>query len=164
MIHRLAELPKPPLTNAEFMTDFDDKYHADIMLARGLKTVLPQITEYLGMDDSRDVLKEPTLDTQNEDKETSNDNRNVNKELVDDSRDVLKEPTLDTQNEDKETSDDNRNVNKELVDDSRHVLKDRAPRTTKQGHAIEVTPITSGLTPRTSPSTLPALEALVQAT
>jgi len=57
------------------------------------------------------------------------------------------------------------------VDDSRHVLKDRAPRTIKWGDNIEVTPIASGPAPQhrgpnpqASSSTLPALEALVQAT
>ena len=81
----LAKLAKTPLTNAEFMTDFDVKYRADITLARGLKAVLPQLTEYLGMDDSQNVLKEPTHDTRNVDKELRDDNRDVNKELVDDS-------------------------------------------------------------------------------
>jgi len=52
MIQRLAKLPKPPLIHTEFMTDFNVKYRADITLARGLEAVLPQITEYLGMDDS----------------------------------------------------------------------------------------------------------------
>jgi len=64
----------------------------------------------------------------------------------------------------KELSDDNRNVNKNLVDDSRHVLKDWAPETIEWGHNIEVTTMGSGSTPRTLPSTLPALEALTQMT
>jgi len=85
MIQRLAKLPKPPLTSDEFMTDFDVQYRLDVMLARGIKAVLPQITEYLGMDDSRDVPKEPTHDTRNVVKEPSDDNRDINKELVDNS-------------------------------------------------------------------------------
>jgi len=32
MIHRLAKLAKPPLTNTECMMDFDVKYLADITL------------------------------------------------------------------------------------------------------------------------------------
>ena len=54
-------------------------------LNRGLEAVLPQITEYLDMDDSRDVLKEPTHDTRNVEKELGDDNRDVDKEEVDDS-------------------------------------------------------------------------------
>src|SRR5882757_2263980 len=84
-------MPEPPLSNAEFMMDFDVRYRADVTLKRGLKAVLPQITEYLGMDDSRDVLKEPTHDTRNVDKELGDDNRDVEKEVVDDSRNVLKD-------------------------------------------------------------------------
>src|SRR5712672_668216 len=64
---------------------------------------------------------------------------------------------------------------KELRDDSRHVLKELAPRMIKWGNNIEVIPITSGPAPQHSGpssqcqetphvSTLPALEALVQAT
>jgi len=83
---------------------------------------------------------------------------------MDDSRDILKEPTHDTQNVDKELSDDNQNIDKNLVDDSRDVQKDRAPKAIERGHAIKVTSIGSGSTLRTSESTLPALEALVQAT
>jgi len=71
----------------------------------------------------------------------------------------------------KQLSDDNRDVDKEEVDDSRHVLKDRAPRTINWGDNIEVVPIASGPAPQhsgpnpqASSSTLPALEALVQAT
>jgi len=131
MMKRLAKRTEPPQSPADFMTNFDDRYRADVTLARGLTAVLPQILEYLGMDDSQDVLKEPTHDT-----------RNV----------------------DKESSDDNRDVDKKLVDDSRHVLKNREPRMIDWGHAIEAIPIGSGSTPRTSPSTLPALEALIQAT
>ena len=67
------------------MTDFNIRYRAHITLARGLKAVLPQLTEYLDMDDSRNVLKELTHDT-----------RNVDKELGDDSRNIIKEPTHDT--------------------------------------------------------------------
>jgi len=81
----------PPSHPLEFMTDFDIKYHASLTLVRGLKAVLPQITEYLDMDDSRNVLKEPTHDTQHVDKELSDDNQNINKELVDDSRHILKD-------------------------------------------------------------------------
>jgi len=131
MILRLAKLPKAPLTSDEFMTDFDVQYRTDITLARGIKAVLPQIMEYLGMDDSQNVPKELTHDT-----------RNMAKEL----------------------SDDNRDIDKDLVDDSRHVLKDRAPRMVEWGYNIKVVPIGSGSTPRTTPSTLPALEALVQMT
>ena len=78
-------MPKPPLSNTEFMTDFDVRYRADVTLKRGLKAVLPQITEYLGMDDSRDVLKEPTHDTRDVDKQMSDDNQDVDKEVVDNS-------------------------------------------------------------------------------
>src|SRR5712671_2636826 len=84
-------------------------------------------------------------------------------DFMDDSRNVLKELTHET-----------RDVAKELRDDSRHVLKDLAPRTIEWGSNIEVTPIESGPTPQysrassqrqeTHMSTLPALEALVQAT
>jgi len=141
MITKLARMSEPPTSPADFMTDFEVRYCVDITLARGLRAVLPQITEYLDMDDSRNVLKEPTHDT----------------------RDVVKQ-----------RSDDNRDVEKEEVDDSRHVLKDRAPRTIDWGNNIEVFPVASGSTPQysgpgpqqpeTSPSVLPALEALVQAT
>jgi len=82
---------------------------------------------------------------------------------MDDSRNVLKELTHET-----------RDVAKELRDDSRHVLKDLAPRTIEWGNNIEVVPIESGPAPQHSgpssqrqeahTSTLPALEALVQAT
>src|SRR5712671_1273105 len=71
-------------------------------------------------------------------------------------------------------SDDNRNVDKEVVDNSRHVLKDQAPSTVEWGTNIEVIPLASGPAlqhsgpssqcQETSPSVLPALEALVQAT
>jgi len=134
-------MTEPPRTTADYMTDFDIQYRVDVTLARGLKAVLPQIEEYLDTDDSRDVLKEQTHDT----------------------RDVAKQ-----------LSDDNRNVDKERVDDSRHVLKDRAPRTINWGDNIEIVPIASGSPPRhsgpnpqqpeASSSTLPALEALAQAT
>src|SRR5712672_2104504 len=78
--------------------------------------------------------------------------------FMDDSRNVLKELTHET-----------RDVAKELRDDSRHVLKDLAPRTIEWGNNIEIVPIASGPTPQysgpsTHTSTLPALEALVQAT
>src|SRR5712672_1387719 len=85
-------------------------------------------------------------------------------EYLDYSRNVLKELTHET-----------RNVAKELRDDSRHVLKELAPRTIEWGNNIEVIPIASGSAPQHSGpssqrqetphvSTLPALEALVQAT
>jgi len=74
MLHQLAKMTEPPLSNADFMTDFDVRYRADVTLKRGLAIVLPQITEYLGMDDSRDVLKEPTHDTRDVDKQMSDDN------------------------------------------------------------------------------------------
>src|SRR5712671_5492080 len=83
---------------------------------------------------------------------------------TDDSRDVLKEQTHDTRNVTKEPSDDNRDIDKELVDNSRHVLKNKASRTIEWGENIEIVPIGSNPTPRTTPSTLPALEALVQMT
>src|SRR5712672_736448 len=78
--------------------------------------------------------------------------------FTDDSRNILKELTHKT-----------RNVAKELRDDSQHVLKDLAPRTIEWGDNIEVTPIATGPVPQYSapsphPSTLPALEALAQAT
>jgi len=34
------------------MTDFDVRYRVDVTLTRGLEAVLPQIEEYLDMDDS----------------------------------------------------------------------------------------------------------------
>jgi len=67
-------MPKPPLSNTDFMTDFDVRYRTDITLGRGLRAVLPQIAEYLDMDNSRDVLKELTHDTRNVDKELGDDN------------------------------------------------------------------------------------------
>jgi len=63
MIKRLAKRTEPPQSPADFMTDFNVRYHMDITLARELTAVLPQIVEYLHMDDSRNVLKEPTHDT-----------------------------------------------------------------------------------------------------
>jgi len=83
---------------------------------------------------------------------------------TDDSRDVLKEQTHDTRNVDKELGDDNRDVDKEGVDDSRNVLKNKATRTIEWGENIEVAPIGSNPTPRTTPSILPALETLAQMT
>ena len=74
MIARLTKMPGPPSNPADFMTDFDAQYRVDVTLARGLAAVLPQITEYLDMDDSRDVLKEPTHNTRNVDKELGDDN------------------------------------------------------------------------------------------
>jgi len=52
MLTRLTKMPKPPLSSADFMTDFDIRYRTDVTLTRGLKAVLPQIVEYLDMDDS----------------------------------------------------------------------------------------------------------------
>jgi len=140
MIRRLTLMTEPPKQESDFMTDFDVRYRADVTLTRGLTMILPQIAKYLEADDSRDVLKEPTHDT----------------------RDVAKE-----------LGDDNRDVDKEEVDDSRNVLKDRATKTLEWGSNIEVTSIESGpapqhsginTIPRTSPTTLPALETLVRAT
>ena len=131
MVKRLTTMTEPPLHKSDFMTDFEVRYQLDKTLTKGLEIVLPQIREYLEMDDSRDVLKEPTHDT-----------RNVDKELSDDSQDV----------------------NKDTVDDSRNVLKDWAPETIEWGYSIEAILIATGLTLRTSPSVLPALEALAQAT
>jgi len=123
-------MPNPPKNLADFMMEKDIRYQLDMKLTEGLRAVLPQLAEYLSMDDSRDVLKEQTHKT--------------------------------------------RNVAKELRDDSRHVLKDLAPRTTNWGNDLEVVPIASGPAPQhsgpssqcqgTPISTLPALEALVQAT
>src|SRR5712671_6422651 len=90
LIARLVKMTKPPHHAADYMTDFDIRYRVDVTLNRGLKMVLPQIEEYLDMDDSRDVLKEPTHDTRDVTKEPSDDNRDIDKELVDDSRHVLK--------------------------------------------------------------------------
>src|SRR5712672_2476426 len=78
--------------------------------------------------------------------------------FMDDSRNVLKELTHET-----------RNVVKERRDDSRDVLKDLAPRTIEWGNNIQVVPVATGPEPQYSApsphvSTLPALEALVQAT
>src|SRR5882757_9969027 len=91
LIARLVKMTEPPRHAADYMTDFDVQYRVDVTLARGLKAVLPQLEEYLDMDDSRDVLKEPTHDTRDVDKELGDDNRDVNKEEVDDSRNVLKD-------------------------------------------------------------------------
>ena len=63
LIRKLTAMTAPPLHPLEFMTDFDVKYRANVTLARGLETVLPQLTEYLDTDDSRNILKEPTHDT-----------------------------------------------------------------------------------------------------
>jgi len=73
MISKLTKMSRPPLNSADFMTDFDVWYRVDITLARGLAAVLPQISEYLDTDDSRDVLKELTHDTRNVDKESGDD-------------------------------------------------------------------------------------------
>jgi len=78
-------MTEPPNSPADYMTDFDTRYRVDVTLARGLKAVLPQIEEYMDMDDSRDVPKEQTHDTRNVDKELGDDNRNIDKEEVDDS-------------------------------------------------------------------------------
>ena len=83
-------MTEPPRNTADYMMDFDIRYRVDVTLARGLKAVLPQLEEYLDMDDSRDVLKEQTHDTRNVAKQLSDDNRDVDKEEVDDSRHVLK--------------------------------------------------------------------------
>src|SRR5712671_2099506 len=84
-------MTEPPRHTTDYMTDFNVQYRVDVTLARGLKAVLPQLEEYLDMDDSRDVLKEQTHDTRNVDKELGDDNRDVDKEEVDDSRNVLKD-------------------------------------------------------------------------
>src|SRR5712671_1436206 len=131
LIARLVKMTEPPRHPSDYMTDFDVQYRVDVTLGRGLTAVLPQLEEYLDMDDSRDVPKELTHDT----------------------RDVAKEP-----------SDDNRNIDKQLVDDNQHVLKDQASRTIEWGENIEIVPIGSNPTPRTIPSTLPALETPVQMT
>jgi len=73
LIKRLTSMAKPPQSLSNFMMDFDVRYRSDVTLARGLKAVLPQLTEYLDTDDSQDVLKEQTHDTRNMDKELSND-------------------------------------------------------------------------------------------
>jgi len=57
LIARLVKMTEPPRHAADYMTDFDIRYRVDVTLARGLKAVLPQLEEYLDMDDSRDVLK-----------------------------------------------------------------------------------------------------------
>jgi len=91
MVKKLTTMPEPPLHPADFMMDEDVRYLRDQMLTKGLQAVLPQLTEYLNMDDSRDVLKELTHDTRDVAKEQSDDNQDVNKKLVDDSRHVLKD-------------------------------------------------------------------------
>ena len=73
MIKKLTLMAEPPQQESDFMTDFDIRYRSDVTLARGLKAVLPQIAEYLEVDDSRDVLKEPTHDTQDVAKELGDD-------------------------------------------------------------------------------------------
>jgi len=52
MVKRLTEMPEPPQSLADFMTDIDIRYRRDEVLAKGLQIVLPQLAEYLGMDDS----------------------------------------------------------------------------------------------------------------
>ena len=52
LIARLVKMTEPPRSPADYMTDFDVRYRTDVTLERGLKAVLPQIEEYLEMDDS----------------------------------------------------------------------------------------------------------------
>jgi len=80
MIQELNDMPNPPQNLANFMMEKDIRHRLDLKLAEGLQAVLPQLAEYLSMDDSRDVLKELTHET-----------RNMAKELRDNSRHVLKD-------------------------------------------------------------------------
>jgi len=74
MVKKLGKMSEPPQSLVDFMTDEDIQYRRDLTLAKGLQAVLPQVAEYLEMDDSRDVLKEQTHDTRDVDKELSDDN------------------------------------------------------------------------------------------
>jgi len=74
MIRELNDAPNPPENLTNFMTEQDIHHRLDLKLAEGLRAVLPQLAEYLSLDDSRDVLKELTHET-----------RHVAKELRDDS-------------------------------------------------------------------------------
>jgi len=74
MIRELNAMPNPPENLADFMMEKDIRHKLDLKLTEGLRAVLPQLAEYLTMDDSRDILKEQTHKT-----------RHVAKELRDDS-------------------------------------------------------------------------------
>src|SRR5712671_1748370 len=63
MIQELNAMPNPPESLAKFMTEQDIHHRLDLKLAEGLRAVLPQLAEYLNMDDSRDILKELTHET-----------------------------------------------------------------------------------------------------
>jgi len=80
MIRELNAVPNPPENLADFMMEQDIRHRLDWKLAEGLRAVLPQLAEYVIMDDSQDVLKEQTHET-----------RHMAKELRDDSQHVLKD-------------------------------------------------------------------------
>jgi len=52
MIRELNATPNPPKNLTDFMTKQDIKHRLDLKLAKGLRAVLPQLAEYLAMDDS----------------------------------------------------------------------------------------------------------------
>ena len=82
MIRELNATPNPPENLADFMTEQDIRHWLDLKLAEGLRAVLPQLAEYLAMDDSRDVLKELTHETHHMAKELRDDSRHVLKDLA----------------------------------------------------------------------------------
>ena len=73
MIRELNTVPNPPKNLANFMTEQDIRHRLDLKLAEGLQAVLPQLAEYLAMDDSRDILKELTHKTHHVAKELRDD-------------------------------------------------------------------------------------------
>jgi len=82
MIWELNAAPNPPENLADFMTEQDIHHRLDLKLAKGLRAILPQLAEYLSMDDSRDVLKELTHKTRHVAKELRDDSRHVYKDLA----------------------------------------------------------------------------------
>ena len=82
MIRELNAVPHPPKNLADFMTEQDIRHRLDVKLTEGLRAVLPQLAEYLSLDNSQDVLKELTHETCNMAKELRDDSRHVLKELA----------------------------------------------------------------------------------
>jgi len=52
MIQELNATPNPPKNLTDFMMEQDICHQLDLKLAEGLRAVLPQLAEYLSMDDS----------------------------------------------------------------------------------------------------------------
>jgi len=52
MIWELNAAPNPPENLADFMTEQDIRHQLDVKLAKGLQAVLPQLAEYLSLDNS----------------------------------------------------------------------------------------------------------------